>query len=143
MMPGTPEKRTHDDARNGTTSLFAALGMASGKVIGALHRRRRSTENRKFVIRVDRAVPADLDVHVICDNCATVRLRVSSTARGDHASYESSAVVNSKRMPSVSLMTNWWAAAGAGRGEQKVLLPHARPTAGRNTDSGTPRRRGR
>jgi transposase len=71
MMPGMPEKRTHDYARNGITSLFAALDMASGKVIGALHRRHRSTEYRKFLIRIDKAVPADLDVHVICDNYAT------------------------------------------------------------------------
>jgi transposase len=71
MMPGMPEKRTHDYARNGITSLFAALDMASGKVIGALHRRHRSTEYRKFLIRIDKAVPADLDVHIICDNYAT------------------------------------------------------------------------
>ncbi len=71
MMPGMPEKRTHDYARNGITSLFAALDMASGKVIGAIHRRHRSTEYRKFLIRIDQAVPADLDVHIICDNYAT------------------------------------------------------------------------
>jgi transposase len=71
MMPGMPEKRTHDYARNGITSLFAALDMASGKVIGALHRRHRSTEYRKFLIRIDKSVPADLDVHIICDNYAT------------------------------------------------------------------------
>ena len=71
MMPGMPDKRTHDYARNGITSLFAALDMASGKVIGALHRRHRSTEYRKFLIRIDKAVPADLDVHIICDNYTT------------------------------------------------------------------------
>jgi transposase len=71
MMPGMPEKRTHDYVRNGITSLFAALDMASGKVIGAVHRRHRSTEYRKFLIRIDKEVPADLDVHVICDNYAT------------------------------------------------------------------------
>ena len=71
MMPGMPEKRTHDYVRNGITSLFAALDMASGKVIGALHRRHRSTEYRKFLIRIDKEVPVDLDVHIICDNYAT------------------------------------------------------------------------
>jgi transposase len=71
MMPGMPEKRTHDYARNGVTSLFAALDMASGEVIGAIHRRHRSTEYRKFLIRIDQAVPADLGVHIICDNYAT------------------------------------------------------------------------
>jgi transposase len=71
MMPGMPEERTHDYARHGVTSLFAALDMATGKVIGALHRRHRSTEYRKFLIRIDKAVPAELDVHIICDNYAT------------------------------------------------------------------------
>src|SRR5262245_21125775 len=71
MMPGMSEKRTHDHIRNGITSLFAALDMASGKLIGAIHRRHRSTEYRKFLVRIDKAVPADLDVHVICDNYAT------------------------------------------------------------------------
>lgn len=71
MMPGMPEKRTHDYARNGITSLFAALDMASGKVIGAFHRRHRSVEYRKFLIKIDKEVPAELDVHIICDNYAT------------------------------------------------------------------------
>jgi transposase len=71
MMPGMPEKRTHDYVRNGITSLFAALDMASGTVIGAFHRRHRSTEYRKFLIKIDKNVPAELDVHIICDNYAT------------------------------------------------------------------------
>jgi transposase len=71
MMPGMPERRTHDYARHGTTSLFAALDMASGTVISALHRRHRSTEYRKFLITIDKQVPAELDVHIICDNYAT------------------------------------------------------------------------
>jgi len=71
MMPGMPERRTHDYVRNGVTSLFAALDVASGKVIGALHRRHRSTEFRKFLARIDKEVPEDLDVHLICDNYAT------------------------------------------------------------------------
>ena len=71
MMPGMPERPTHSYVRHGVTSLFAALDMASGKVIGALHRRHRSTEYRKFLITIDKAVPAELDVHIICDNYAT------------------------------------------------------------------------
>jgi transposase/DNA-binding XRE family transcriptional regulator len=71
MMPGMPEKRTHDYARNAITSLFAALDMATGKVTGALHRRHRSVEYRKFLIRINKEVPAGLDVHIICDNYAT------------------------------------------------------------------------
>jgi transposase len=71
MMPGMPERRTHDYQRNGITSLFAALDMASGQVIGSIHRRHRSVEYRKFLARIDKAVPAELDVHIICDNYAT------------------------------------------------------------------------
>ena len=71
MMPGMPERRTHDYARNGITSLFAALEVASGKVIGSSHRRHRSVEFRKFLVKLDKQVPAALDVHLICDNYAT------------------------------------------------------------------------
>jgi transposase len=71
MMPGMPERRTHDYARNGITSLFAALDMASGKVIGSIHRRHRSVEFRKFLVKLDKQVPAALDVHLLCDNYAT------------------------------------------------------------------------
>jgi transposase len=71
MMPGTPERRSHDYERHGTTSLFAALDMASGKVIGSLHRRHRAVEFRKFLETIDAEVPADLSVHLILDNYAT------------------------------------------------------------------------
>jgi transposase len=71
MMPGMPERRTHDYVRHGTTTLFAALDVASGKVIGSLHRRRRAVEFRKFLVRIDAEVPPDLDVHLICDNLST------------------------------------------------------------------------
>jgi transposase len=71
VLPGVPERRSHDYKRNGTTSLFAALDVATGKVIGSLHRRHRSVEFKKFLIRVDAEVPEVLDVHLICDNYAT------------------------------------------------------------------------
>jgi transposase len=71
MMPGMPERRTHDYARSGTTTLFAALDVASGTVIGSLHRRHRAIEFKKFLTKIDAAVPAELDVHLICDNLAT------------------------------------------------------------------------
>ena len=71
LRPGTPERRTHDYARHGTTSLFAALDVASGKVIGQLHRRHRAVEFRKFLEHLDREVPTDLDLHLILDNYAT------------------------------------------------------------------------
>ena len=71
MMPGVPERRTHNYLRHGVTSLFAAFNIADGTVIGQLHRRHRAIEFRKFLTTVDKAVPADLDVHLICDNLAT------------------------------------------------------------------------
>jgi transposase len=71
MMAGMPERRTHDYVRAGTTTLFAALDVASGQVIGSLHRRRRAVEFRKFLTKIDSEVPAELDVHLICDNLST------------------------------------------------------------------------
>jgi transposase len=71
MMPGMPERRTHDYVRNGVTSLFAALDVATGQVISSLHRRHRSTEFRKFLNAIDQQVPTHLDVHLIADNYAT------------------------------------------------------------------------
>ena len=71
MMPGMPERRTHDYARHGVTSLFAAFNIADGTVISELHRRHRSVEFVKFLTALDKAVPAELDVHLVCDNLAT------------------------------------------------------------------------
>src|SRR5215510_1570929 len=71
MMPGMPERRTHDYARHGTTSLFAAFNIADGTVITALHRRHRAAEYLKFLRAIDKAVPPDLDVHIVCDNLST------------------------------------------------------------------------
>jgi transposase len=71
MRPGTPERRTHDYRRYGTTSLFAALDVASGRVIGETHRRHRSVEFRSFLDRIDQEVPADLEIHVVLDNYVT------------------------------------------------------------------------
>ena len=71
MRPGQVERRTHDYARHGTTSLFAALDVATGRVIGECHGRHRAIEFRKFLDTIDAAVPALLDVHVVLDNYAT------------------------------------------------------------------------
>ena len=71
MLPGTPQRATHDYKRWGTSSLYAALDIASGKVIGSLHARHRAIEFKKFLIRLDREVPADLEVHLILDNSST------------------------------------------------------------------------
>jgi transposase len=71
MMPGMPEKRTHDYVRYGTTTLFAALNIATGLVISELHRQHRAAEWKKFLQAIDQAVPADLEVHIVADNYAT------------------------------------------------------------------------
>jgi len=71
MRPGQVERRTHDYVRHGTTSLFAALDVKTGKVLGACHSRHRSVEFRKFLGRVDAATPPDLEVHIVMDNYAT------------------------------------------------------------------------
>jgi hypothetical protein len=71
MVPGTPQRRTHDYARHGVTSLFAAFDIATGEVISDLHRRHRAIEFRKFLITIDKAVPDELDVHLVYDNYAT------------------------------------------------------------------------
>ena len=68
---GTPETRTHDYRRYGTTTLFAALDVATGKVIGQLKRRHRSIDFIGFLRHIDRVVPADLEVHLILDNYGT------------------------------------------------------------------------
>jgi transposase len=71
MRPGQIERRTHDYVRHGTTSLFAALDVKTGEVIGECHRRHRSVEFRAFLDRIDAEVPAQLDVHLIVDNYGT------------------------------------------------------------------------
>jgi transposase len=71
MMPGMPERRTHDYVRNGITTLFAAFNTATGEVISAIHRRHRAAEFRKFLTHIDKQVPAHLDIHLICDNYGT------------------------------------------------------------------------
>ncbi len=71
MMPGMPERRTHDYFRHGITSLFAAFNIADGTVISQLHRRHRALEFKKFLAAIDKAVPTALDVHLVCDNYGT------------------------------------------------------------------------
>jgi transposase len=71
MRPGQPQRRTHDYLGHGTTTLFAALDVATGEVLGECYRRHRSLEFRRFLKQIDEAVPADLDVHLILDNYAT------------------------------------------------------------------------
>ena len=71
LRPGLPERATHDYRRHGTTNLYAALDVASGKVITDMTERHRAQEFRKFLNLINRSVPEDLDVHVIVDNSST------------------------------------------------------------------------
>jgi transposase len=71
MLPGTPERATHDYERNGTTSLYAALNVQSGEVIGSLHQRHRAVEFLKFLKTIDRNAPERLAVHLVLDNASS------------------------------------------------------------------------
>lgn len=71
LRPGQAARRSHDYKRHGVTSLFAALDIATGKVIGQCYPRHRATEFRKFLDEIEAAVPTDLDVHLVMDNYAT------------------------------------------------------------------------
>jgi transposase len=71
LRPGSPERRSHDYFRHGTTSLFAALDVASGRIIGSMKERHRSREFVSFLRQIEKEVPAGLDVHLVVDNYAT------------------------------------------------------------------------
>jgi len=70
-MPATPGRRSHDDVGHATTSLLAALDMATDTVIGSLHRRHRASEFKKFLGRIEEEVPDHLQVHLILDSYST------------------------------------------------------------------------
>ena len=74
LRPGVPARQTHDYIRNGTTSLFAALDVATGKVIGSLHRRQRHQEFLRFLERIEEAIPQALDIHLVMDNYGTHKM---------------------------------------------------------------------
>jgi transposase len=84
MMPGMPEKRTHDYVRHGVTTLFAAFNTADGTVISAVHRRHRTIEFKKFLTKIDAEVPAGLDVHLVCDNYGTHKSPAIKTWLANH-----------------------------------------------------------
>jgi transposase len=71
LMPGVPERQTHDYVRNGTTNLYAALDTASGKVIAEMTPRHRAEEFKRFLDLIESSVPEGLDVHVVLDNSST------------------------------------------------------------------------
>jgi transposase len=71
MLPGVPARRSHDYVRNGTSDLYAALDVASGKVLTQMTDQHRAVEFRTFLNLINRSVPDELAVHVICDNAST------------------------------------------------------------------------
>ena len=84
MMPGMPERRTHDYLRHGTPTLFAAMNVADGTVITSLHRRHRAIEFKKFLTKIEDQVPEDLDIHLICDNYGTHKHPIIKTWLAGH-----------------------------------------------------------
>jgi len=87
MMPGMPERATHDYVRHGTTSLFAAFNTADGTVISSLHRRHRTIEFKKFLTKIDATVPAHLQVHLIADNYGTHKTPAIKTWLARHSRF--------------------------------------------------------
>jgi transposase len=71
LLPGVPQRQSHDYVRNGTTNLYAALDVASGQVMAEMTPRHRAEEFRRFLNLIDASVPAHLDVHVVLDNSST------------------------------------------------------------------------
>jgi len=71
LLPGTPQRATHDYRRAGTSSLYAALDITTGQVIGALTARHRAIEFKRFLAQLERQVPPGLEVHLVLDNAST------------------------------------------------------------------------
>src|SRR5450631_1584589 len=84
MMPGMPERRTHDYLRHGITSLFAAFNIADGTVISELHRQHRAAEFKKFLATIDKTVPEGLDIHIVADTYATHKTLAIKAWLGRH-----------------------------------------------------------
>ncbi len=76
LRPGQAERRTHDYERHGTTSLFAALDVRVGTIIGTCMPRHRAQEFRQFLDTVEAAVPGDLDIHVVMDNASSHKTKL-------------------------------------------------------------------
>jgi transposase len=87
LRPGQPERATHDYYRHGTTSLFAALDIATGKIIGRCHSRHRHQEFLRFLDQIDRTVPAALAVHLVLDNYGTHKTPKVATWFKKHPRY--------------------------------------------------------
>ena len=97
MRPGQPARRSHDRTRHGTTSLFAALDVATGRVIGECYPRHRAAEFRRFLDRIEANVPHDLDVCLVMDNRVSTAIR--SPSGGDVGNPSTPAAVTLRPVP--------------------------------------------
>lgn len=84
LKPGQIERRSHDYKRHGTASLYAAFDILSGKVLGRVTKRHRSKEFLDFLRQIDRAMPKELDLHIILDNSSTHRTKEVEKWLSDH-----------------------------------------------------------
>ena len=87
LRPGLPERQTYDYRRHGTTTLFAALNVLDGTVIGECHSRHRHQEFLQFLERIDASVDSRLDVHIVLDNYATHKHPVVKKWLAAHSRY--------------------------------------------------------
>lgn len=88
LRPGLPERQTHDYERHGTTTLFAALDVAAGKVIGDCQPRHRHQEFLRFLAKIDAAIPVGMPVHLILDNYGTHKHPEVKAWFADHPRYQ-------------------------------------------------------
>jgi hypothetical protein len=148
LRPGVPARQTHDYVRNGTTSLFAALDVATGKVIGSLHHRQRHQEFLRFLERIEEAVPQALDVHLVLDNYGTHKMpkvqRWFARRRRYHLHFTPTSASSHKKGSAAVVPEGiaQWRSAGwrwrldyAARGERE---PRGRKSGGRS-GAGSPR----
>lgn len=135
MKPGQPERRTHDYVRHGTTSLFAALDIATGKVIGQCHSQHHHQEFLSFLRRIDREVPSGMDIHLIMDNYATTRRR-----RSRHGSRSGRAITCTSPRPLHPGSIRWNAGSRASPSSASTAAPSGRWHNWRRPSSTTLRR---
>ena len=88
LKPGQIERRTHDYKRHGTASLYAAFDILTGKVIGRITQRHRAKEFLEFLRQIDRATPAELDLHLILDNSSTHKTAAVKTWLEKHPRFK-------------------------------------------------------
>ena len=105
MMPGVPERRTHSYVRHGTTSLFAALDVASGFVIGKCYKRHRAAEFLNLLKEIDAQIPEGLDIDIVMDNYATHKTPKIKAIRSARRSSKGSILVSQAPMSEGSLPT--------------------------------------